>query len=106
MVSSSGQTRRSGSHGVVAVAVDQHRDQRPRVEEPHARADAVAATRARAEPVGEPLGQPALHALGRHHHDLLGERVVERGRQQLAEGIGELVGARRAVDPEGHVGTV
>ncbi len=91
---------------VVALAAEQHRHQRPRAEEPHPRADTVATPGARAEPVGQPLGQPALHTLGRHHHDLLRERVVERGRQQLAEGIGELVGARSAVDLEGHVGTL
>ena len=55
-----------------------------------------------AEPVGEPLGQPALDTLGGHHHDLLGERVVQRGRQQLAERVGEQVGPRGAVEVERH----
>ena len=102
MVASSGQTSRSGSHGVVALAAEQQADERARVEEPDPRAHAVAAARAGAEPVAQPLGQPALHALGRHHHDLLGERVVEGHRQQLAEGVGELVGARCAVQVERH----
>ena len=104
MVASSGQTSWSGSHEIVAVAVEQQRHQRARVEEPHPGAHPVAAPGADAEPVAEPLGEPALDTLRGHHHDLLGERVVERRGEQLAEGVGELVGARRAVEVEGHLG--
>ena len=63
-----------------------------RGQEPHARADAVATARAGAEPVGEPLGQPPLDATRRNDDDLLGERVVERFREQRAEPVGEQVG--------------
>ena len=91
-----------GVPGVVAVAVEQHRDQRVRAEEPDAGAHPVPAARPDAQPMAEPLGQPALHALRRHHHDLLGERVVEGRGHQLAERVGELVGARCAVEMEGH----
>jgi hypothetical protein len=93
-----------GVPGVVAVAAEQHRDQRSGVEEPDARADAVPTARPGPKAVGEPLGQPPLDALGRDHHDLLGERVVEGCRHQLTEGVGELVGARCAVQVEGHRG--
>ncbi len=87
---------------VVAVTVEQQRDQRARVEEPDAGTDTVAAARSDAEPVGEPLGEPALDTLGGHHHDLVGERVVQRCGEQLAEAVGELVGARGAVEVERH----
>ncbi len=91
-----------GVVGVVALAPQQQRDQGARVEEPDAGADPVAAARADPEPVGQPLREPPLDPLGGHHHHLVGERVVERGRQQLAEGVGELVGARSAVQVQGH----
>ena len=104
MVASSGQTSWSGSHRSSRSAVEQQRHERARVEEPHPGADPVTAAGTDAQPVAEPLGEPALDALRRHHHDLLGERVVERRREQLAEGVGELVGARRAVEVEGHLG--
>ena len=62
MVSSSGQTSAVGVPRVVALAAEQQRDQRARLEEPHAGAHPVAAARAGAEPVGEPLGEPPLDA--------------------------------------------
>ena len=91
-----------GVVGVVAFAPQQQRDQRARVEEADPGAHAVAAARADAQPVGQPLREPALDPLGGHHHDLVGERVVERHRQQRAETVGELVGARGAVQVQGH----
>jgi hypothetical protein len=45
-----------------------------------------------AEPVREPVRQPALHALRRNRHDLGGERVGQRAREQLGERVGQRVG--------------
>ena len=95
ITSSSGQTRRSGSHGSSRSRPSSIADQRARAEEAHPRAHAVAAARAGAESVGEALGEPALDTLGRHHHDLLLERVVQRRGEQRAEPVREQVGARR-----------
>ncbi len=86
-----------GIPGVVALAVEQQRDEGPRAEEAHPGTDAVTAGRAGAEPMGEPLGQPALHTAGGHGHDLGGERIGQRGGEQVAELVGQEVGARRTV---------
>ena len=48
----------------------------------------VAATTAHAEPVRQPLGEPALDAAGRHDHDLTGERVGQGRDQELGEAVG------------------
>ena len=76
-----------------------------RLEEPDAGADPVAA-RADTEPVGEPLGQPALDAPGRHDHDLLGERVVEGLAEEVAQRLRQQVGARGPVQVERHGATL
>ena len=91
--------------GVVVVGRHgraQRLDQRPRAAELHARADAVLPPRASTEPVPEPLAEPPLDALGRHHHQLCGERVVRGGREQVGEAVGQPVGARGAVEVERH----
>mgnify|MGYP002650376743 CR=1 FL=1 len=46
--------------------------------------------------VGEPLGEPALHALGRHQHQLLGERVGQRFGEQRTQPGGQRAGRRQA----------
>ena len=56
--------------------------------------------------MGQALCQPPLDALLGHDDDLLGEGVGQRARQQLAELVGEGVGALRAVEMEGHGQTV
>ena len=91
---------------VVAVAADQQRDQRARLEEPDARAHAVTAAGARPQAVGEPLGQPPLDAPRRHHDDLLGERVVEGLREEVAERLRQQVGARGPMQVERHAATL
>ena len=102
MVASSGQTRRSGSHGSSRSRPMSSGDQRPRVQEPDARADPVVASRTDAEPVGQPLGQPALDAPGRDDDDLLGERVVERLGEEVGQRLRQQVGARSPVQVERH----
>ena len=106
MIASSGQTSRSGSHGSSRSRPSSSETSDRGLQEPDAGADPVAAARAGAEPVGEPLGQPALDAPGGHHHDLLGERVVQRRREQLAERVGEQVGARCPVQVKRHGATL
>ncbi len=87
---------------VVAVAAEQHRDEGTWVEEPHAGADPVAAGGRRTQPVRESLGQPPLDPFGRDDDDLLGERVVERSREQVAQRVGEHVGALGRMHRERH----
>ena len=72
---------------------DGGRDHPPRGREGDACAHAVGAAGRRAEPVRQPLGQPPLDALGRHRHHLGGERVLRRHGEQLAERVGQRVGA-------------
>jgi hypothetical protein len=60
--------------------------------EGHARAHPVGPTARRAEPVGQALRQPPLHAPRGHRDDLGRERVGGRLGQQLAEGVGQRVG--------------
>ncbi len=95
-----------GAPRVLGVAVEQHRDERVGRHEVDARADAVAATRTHAEAVRQPLGQPALDAAGGHDHDLAGERVGQRGDQQVREAVGERVGALGGVEVQGHGATL
>ncbi len=59
-----------------------------------------------AEPVGQPLGQPALDAPGRHDHDLLDERVVEGLAEEVAQRLRQQVGARGPVQVERHGATL
>jgi hypothetical protein len=54
--------------------------------------------------MGEPLGQPALHPAGGHDHEVLGERVLRRLREQPGQTVGETVGAGGTVQEEGHRG--
>jgi hypothetical protein len=91
-----------GVPGVVALLAEQHRDQRVRREEADPGADPVAAPRPDAQPVGEPLGEPALHPAGGHHHDLLGEGILQRCRQEVPQAVREEVCALGAMDPQCH----
>ena len=91
-----------GVPGVVAILAEQHRHQRVRAQEPDPGAHPVTAARADPEPVREPLREPALHAPRGHDDELLGERVVERRREQVAQTVGEEVGALGTMDPQGH----
>ena len=87
--------------GVLVSRACELADQGPWGPELHTRAHAVTGAWASgAEQMGEPLRQPALDAARRHEHDLLRERVLERRGEQLAEGVGELVGARSAMEVE------
>ena len=95
-----------GAPRVLGVAVEQHRDERVGRHEVDARAHAVAAARAHAEAVRQPLGQPALDPAGGHDHHLAGERVGERGDQQVRQAVGERVGALGGVQVQGHAATL
>ena len=96
-----------GRPRIVVAGAGQLGDQRPREPELDAGADAVTgALGGGAEPVGQPLAQPPLHAASRHEHQLGCERVLQRRRQQLAEGVGEQVGPRGAVEVEHHSATL
>ena len=55
---------------------------------------------AHAEPVGDPLREPALHAARRHGDHLGRERILERGGEQPAQGRDEAVGALGSMDVE------
>ncbi len=101
-----GPGERVGRPRVLVAGAGQLGDQRPREPELDAGAHPVSAARRGAEPVREPLAEPPLHAAGRHEHQLGRERVVQRRRQQLAEGIGEQVGPRGAVEVEHHSATL
>ena len=101
MTSSSGHTKASGDHGVVVDGAGDLGDQRARVAERNARADAVLAVAA-TEDVREPLAQPALDALGRHDDELFGERVRQGIGQQRAEAVGEEVGALSTMEVKRH----
>ncbi len=90
---------------VVLLPAEEQRDQGPRLEEAHPRAHPVAAG-PDPEPVGEPLGQPPLHAAGGDDDDLLGQRVVERARQQVPQRLRQQVGARGPVQVERHAATL
>ena len=91
----------------VVVGEPEHRGhQRPRRGEPHARTDPVTRAGRRPEPVRQPLGEPALDPLRGHHHDLLGERVRQGGREQPGQPVGEHVGALGAVQVQAHGGSV
>ena len=88
MTSSSGQTSRSGSHGSSrsrpASSATSDRGLRNRTP-----AQTPSPPGPGAETVREPLGEPALHAPGRHHDDLLGEGVGQRIGEQVSQGVGE-----------------
>jgi len=84
------------------IAVEKHRDQGARIEEPHAGADPVTARGRRTEPVGEAQGQPSLHPARRDDDDVRSERVIGRRGEELGELLGEEVGARGTVDVERH----
>ena len=71
-------------------------DQGARGAELHARADAVLATLAVAEPVGELLAEPALDPLGGDQDELLLERVGQWVSQQLGEALRPAWSARGA----------
>ena len=101
-----GPGERVGRPRVLVTGAGQLGDQRPREPELDAGAHSVSPARRGAEPVREPLAEPPLHAAGRHEHQLGRERVVQRRRQQLAEGIGEQVGPRGAVEVEHHSATL
>ena len=91
---------------VVRVLAEQHRDQGVGCDEVDSGADAVTAARADAEAVRQPLGQPALHAARRHHHDLAGERIGQGSDQQVGQAVGQRIGALGGVEVHGHVSTL
>lgn len=95
-----------GQPRVVVIAAGEHGDQRAWSQEGDAGAHPVLAPFDRPEAVGEPLRQPALDALLGHDDHFLREGVRQRARQQLAELVGEGVGALRAVEVKCHVQTV
>ncbi len=106
MAPSSGQTSRSGSHGSSRSRSSSSETSERGVRN---RTPAQMPSPPRgpaAEGVREPLRHPPLHALGGHHHDLLGERVVQGHGEQLAEAVDEPVGARGAVEVERHGGSI
>jgi hypothetical protein len=72
------------------------RDQRARIAERDPGADAVLSGAA-AEDVAEPLTQPAFDTLGGDDYQFCGEGVGQGSGQQLAEAVGEEVGARCTV---------
>ena len=89
---------------VVAVAADQQRDQRARLEEPDARAHAVTAAGARPQTVGEPLGQPPLHAPAqapRRPPGRAGRRGFARGGRRAPPPAGRCAGPDAGGAPRG-----
>jgi hypothetical protein len=95
-----------GAPRVLRVAVEQHRHERVRCDEVDARAHAVAAAETHAEPVREPLGEPALDAARGDDDHLAGERVGQGGDQQVGEAVGQRVGALGGVQVQGHAATL
>jgi 2-phospho-L-lactate guanylyltransferase len=55
-----------------------------------------------AEVVGQALAQPALDPACRDEHELAGERIRQRGLEELGESIGEEVGPGGAVQDQRH----
>ena len=90
---------------VGVVGVGEQPDERGRAHEVDTRAYPVAVL-VRPEPVREPLGQPALDALGGHHDELAGEHPADRLSQELTELVGEQVRARVDVHGQPHGSTV
>ena len=90
----------------VGVGIDPGRGRKRAAEEPRrereldVRADAVPSPGPGpdAEPCRQRLGQPSLHATGRNRDDLPLERVARGRGEDLAEGVGEPVGALCSVD--------
>src|SRR5699024_5825725 len=87
---------------VVACAGDLG-DQRARIAEGDARADAVLAGAA-AEDVRQTLAQPSLDAFGRNDDELVGEGVGQGIGQQGAEPVGEEVCELRSMDANDDAG--
>ena len=85
----------------VGVQPQQLGDQRARVAERDAGADAVV-TGPATQDVAQPLTQPTLDALGRDDDQFLGERVGQWIAEQGAESVGEQVGAFRPMDVKRH----
>ncbi len=92
-----------GGPRIVTVDAADLGDQRARVAEGDACADAVRAGAA-AQEVAQPLTQPALDALGGDDDDLFGERIVQRVGEQGTQAVGEKVGAFSAVKVQAHRG--
>ena len=90
---------------VGVVGVGEQPDERGRPHEVDTRAYPVAVL-VGPEPVREPLGQPALDALGGHHDELAGEHPTDRLPQELTELVGEQVRARVDVHGQPHGSTV
>ena len=84
---------------VGVVGVGEQPDERGGAHEVDTRAYPVAVL-VRPEPVREPLGQPALDALGGHDDELAREHPTDRLSQELTELVGEQVRAR--VDVHGQ----
>ena len=88
---------RVGMPRVVVVGPGDLGDERARVAERDACADAVLSGPA-AEDVRQPLAQPPLDALGRDDDELLGEGVGQRIGEQGTEAVGQQVGPLSAVE--------
>ena len=101
MTSSSGQTRLSGCHGSSSVGSGDLGDERARVAERDAGADAVLPAPA-AEDVRQPLAQPPLDALRRDDDELFGEGIVKRVGEEGTEAVGQEVGSFGTVDMQAH----
>jgi len=69
-------------------------------------ADAVTTAGPGAEPVREPLGEPALDAARRNDDDLTRERVGQWRDQQGREAVGECIGALGGMQVQGHAATL
>ena len=76
-------------------------DQRARIAERDTRADAVLPGSA-AEDVRQSLAQPPLDALRRDDDELVGERIVQRVREEGAEAVSQQIGPFGSVDVKRH----
>ena len=93
-----------GMPRIVVRDAEHEGDERVRVEEADSGAHPVLPAGGGAEPMREPLGEPAFHPLGGHRDDLLGERIGQRCREQVGEAVGQEARSGGAMQVEAHVG--
>ena len=94
---------RRGRPRIKGASVEQLRVQARWRAEGHSGADTISIG-PDAEAVREMLAQPALGALCRGDHQLGGEGVWQRCRQQICESFDEAIGTCGPVDHQSHVG--